>query len=334
MAAAQLGTNETIRDLGDFFASGGHQAIGALVFWSLSGVQIERAALRAEFEAIGMGAAVPRDPRHSTSLTTAIHQMCVGKPNVLARKVGKGWGIVIEDTQQVEERPGEVASRLKHVHAATVYADPMELSMRRRAENAPQQKALELEWRFTPAAHQVRRVFELAQEVEQKFLDARAYLDTSDLSTILVNAMHGTTKDALLGAVSLRQTAGGLYFVHASRLGVLHQLRDALQRLAPQSDISVLTITGSADNLGAASKAARQSFQLQLADLKREVQEFRATTPLGNRSERNITTRADHYRQLAGRVELFRDVLGGIADELGNEIEGARGELERLLDAP
>jgi len=328
-----LGTSETIRDLGDFLGAGGHQAVGAIVFWSLSSVQIERAELRAAFEQIGMGAAVPKDPRHSTSLTTAVHQMLVGKPGVLARKVDKGWGIVIESHQAVEPGTGQARARLRYQHSATVVADPFDLGMAARREKFPEQRALELDWTFTPASDCVRRTFELAREVEQRFLDARRYLDTSDLSTILVNAMHGTTRDSLLGAVSLRQTAGGLYFVHASKIEKLRALQGVLARLAPQSEITLLTITGSADNLAAAAKAARQSFQLQLAELRSEVAEFRRTTPIGNRSERSITTRADHYRQLAARVELFRDVLGSITDQLEAEITGARGELERLLDA-
>lgn len=329
--AAALGTNETIRDLGDFLASGGQHTIGALVFWSLSGVEVERDVFRQELEALGMAAAMPRDPRHSTSLRTALGRLLVGKANLLVRQVDKGWGLVVE--QAVAPEPGSKGpSKLKHVHCATVVADPMDLAVERRRE-AGKQLAPDLAWTFTPTLPLMARTYELARETEEHYLHARRYLDTSDLSVILVNAMHGTTRDTLLGAVSLRQTTGGLYFVHSSKLEQLAQLRELVQRHAPKSDLTILTITGSADNLAAAGGAARQSFQIQLAELRKEVAEFRSTTPLAERTERSVTTRAAHFRQLAAKVELFRDVLGGITDELTREIDGAKGEVERLLDA-
>jgi hypothetical protein len=329
MAAQSLDTsNHTLSHLGDFLASGGHRTIGALVFWSLAGVRIERTALRAALGEAGLGAAMSRDPRHSASLTTAVHQVQVGKPNVLMRKVAKGWALVLESPDPAQ--PG----KLTHVHAATVVADPMEIMVERRRERHPERPAPELDWKFQAPAEALALVMPLAREVEEKFAETRSYLNTSDLGAILVNAMHGTTRDQLLGAVSLRQTTGGLYFVHGSKLPVLHALRSVVERLAPKCEINVLTITGSSDNLQAAGKAARASFQLQLAELKKEVSEFRAGTPLAQRQERSVVTRADAYRQLSARVELFRDVLGGIADELGEEIEGARAEVERLLDAP
>ncbi len=328
MAAQQLGASETISHLGDFLASGGHQTIGAIVFWSLSGVRIERSELRAAFEEIGMGAAVPKDPRHSASLTTAVHQAAVGKPNVLMRKVAKGWAVVLESPDP--EQP----ARLRHTHAATVVADPMELAVERRRAAQPERLAPELDWKIQAPAEAIAKVLPIAREIEERFIDVRKHLDTSDLSCILVNAMHGTTRDQLLAAVSLRQTSGGLYFVHASKVPALLSLRAAVERLAPKCDLNVLTITGNADNLAAAGKAARQSFLAQLSDLRKEVSEFRASVPLGERTERSVTTRAAAYQQLAGKVELFRDVLGNVASELGEAISAARVEVERLLDAP
>lgn len=328
MAAQQADTSETITNLGDFLASGGHQTIGALVFWSLSGVRVERAELRAAFAEIGMGAAVPKDPRHSASLTTAIHQAAVGKPNVLMRKMAKGWAVVLESPDP--NAPG----KLKHTHAATVVADPMEMLVERRRAADPQRLAPELDWKFQAPAEALKAVLPIAREVEERFVAVRQYLDTSDLSCILVNAMHGTSKDQLLSAVSLRQSSGGLYFVHSSKLPKMLALRQAVERLAPKCELNVLTITGNADNLAAAGKAARSSFLMQLAELRKEVSEFRASVPVGERTERSVSTRAAAYQALAGKVELFRDVLGDVADQLGNEIEGARAEVERLLDAP
>lgn len=326
MAASQLSTTETVTHLGDFLASGGHKTIGALVFWSLAGVKCRREELRAALQEAGVGAAMGKDPGHAASLSRAVHATKAGKPQLVERKLAKGWALVIQSTEVGTD------GKLKLVHAATVKADPMEFAVARRRAQSPQQKAHDLEWKFQAPAAELRAVLPIAREIEERYLEAREWLDTSDLSEILVNAMHGTSKDQLLGAVSLRQSSGGLYFVHGSKLPRLLALRGVVERFAPKCDINVMTITGSEENLAAAGKAARQGFQHQLQELRKEVAEFRAGTELGKRRESSVTTRAEAYSRLAARVEMFRDVLGGVADELGAEIEGARAEVERLLE--
>jgi hypothetical protein len=326
MAAAQLSTTETLTHLGDFLASGGHQTIGALVFWSLSGVKCRRDELRAALKEAGVGAAMGKDPGHAASLSRAVHAVKAGKPQLVERRLAKGWALVIQSNEVGE------GGKLKLVHAATVQADPLESAVRRRQQQNPHQIAHDLEWKFQAPAAELRAVLPIAREVEEKYLEVRDWLDTAGLSEILVNAMHGTSKDQLLGAVSLRQSSGGLYFVHGSKLPLLHALRGVVERFAPACDINVMTITGSQDNLAAAGKAARQGFQHQLQELRAELAEFRASTELGKRRETSITVRAEGFRRLQARVELFRDVLGGVADELGAQIEEARGEVERLLE--
>ncbi len=326
MAASQLSTTETVSHLGDFLASGGHKAIGALVFWSLAGVKCRRDELREALKEAGAGGAMGRDPGHEACLTRAVHAVQPGKPQLVVRKVAKGWALVIQGAEVGE------GGKLKLVHAATVKADPLEFAVKRRQEQNKGQLAHDLEWKFQAPAAELKAVMPIAREVEEKYLETREWLDTAGLSEILVNAMHGTSKDQLLGAVSLRQSSGGLYFVHGSKLPLLLRLRGVVERFAPKCDINVMTITGSEDNLAAAGKAARAGFQHQLQELRKEVAEFRAGTELGKRREGSITTRADGFRRLAARVEMFRDVLGDVAEELGAEIESARGEVERLLE--
>jgi hypothetical protein len=334
MAAEQKAGQESagtiVGQLGQVFRGAGERTIGAMCFWSLSGVDVSRDEFRAAFEAIGMAAAVPRDPRHDTSLTTAVKAVQIGKRDVVVRRVAKGWGIVLEKTET--ETAG---ARLKLTHALTVHADPDPTTIRLAREKDPANRlAPELVWKFSGTPDQIERARLLASEITQEYLKTRARIGTSDLSAVLVNTMHGTTKDSLLAAVSLRQSSGGLYFVHASKVQAARDLADTVHRIAPKCALSVLTITGNADNLAAAAQAAKNGFVTQLNELKAEVAQFRSETDLGKRTERNVTVRAAHYTALASRVQLFRDVLGDIADELNFEITAAKAEVERLLDAP
>lgn len=302
----------------------GSKTIGALVFWSLSGVDCSRDALRDAFTARGMAAAVPRDPRPTTLLSTAVKATGVGKANVLWRRAGSGWALVLEET--VTENG---ATRLAHAHVATVKVDAHLEYVKRALLQNPQRLAPELQWKFTGKPLQVHRAQVIAAEVEQAYHRAKNYLETADLSVVLVNLMHGTSRDTLLGAVSLRQSTGGLYFVHASQVERARQVRDLVHQLAPKCSVVVMAITGEAENLEAAAQAARLGFVTQLNELRNEVTKFLSETPRAEVSDRNINVRVDRYKQLSARVEIFRDILGSVAGELGSQIEAARKDLER-----
>jgi hypothetical protein len=301
-----------VGDLGAFLRAGGTKEIGALVFWSLSGVNIPRDEFRKAFEAHGMGAAVPRAPRHATCLTTAVTGAMVGKKDVFARRLEhNGWGLVVEHHDRDN-------NELAHKHVATVELEGL--------------KNIRLKWKFQGKPEQLAKLSVVKPDIEARYETARTHLDTSDLSSILVNLMHGTARETLLGAVSLRERTGGLYFVHARRLEDLALVKNTVERLAPKCSITVLTISGSADNLAAAAAAARQSFEGQLKELRDELVQFKAQ--LGNKgaTEHNITVRANRYDQLNARVELFRDVLGDVALELEMSIASAKAELVKELE--
>lgn len=317
----------TAEKLEAVLAGTGTRTIGALVFWSLSGVDCSRVAFREAFEAIGMGAAVPRDPRESTLLTTAVRLSGTGKANVLWRRAGKGWALVLEEAIADPDRPE--TTRLAHTHVATVTIDTHREYVKRALAQNPNRLAPELQWRFQGKPAQVARAQVIAAELEQHYHQTKHFMDTADLSVTLVNLMHGTSRDTLLGAVSLRQSTGGLYFVHSSKVEQARQVRDLVHQLASKSSVVVMAITGEAENLEAAAQAAKLGFASQLNELRAEVTKFLAETPRHAVSDRNVSVRVDRYKQLSTRVEIFRDILGSVAGELGNQIEAARKDLER-----
>lgn len=321
-----MAISATAAKIGQVLEGVGSKTIGALVFWSLSGVDIGRAELRQEFQDAGLGAAVPRDPRESTLLTSAMRRTMVGRSDTFTRRFSKGWGIVLEIPGPPNER-GE--HKLIHQHVASVHVETMQIAVDRARMANPQRLAPELVWRFHGQAEHVVRAQAVALVVEQEYRNAADRLDTSDLSNVLVNLMHGTTRDPLLAAVSLRQSTGGLYFVHASKVDQARQVRDLVQRLSPQSSFVVMTLTGEADNLDAAAQSAELGFTSQLAELRDEVREFLAKTPRSELTDRSVRIRADRFQLLRARVELFRDVLGTVAGELQGQIELAREQLQK-----
>ncbi len=310
-----MGAVATVREIGDLLGAGGTHTIGALVFWTLAGVSVPRAEFRKTFEDMGMGSAVPRDPRPQTCLTTAVTGAMVGKKDVIARRLprGGGWGIVLESHDSNE-------NKLEHGHIATVELEGV--------------ADVRTKWSARGKPAQLVRMASVKADIDVRYAQARSHLDTSDLSTILVNLMHGTTRETLLGAVSLRERTGGLYFVHSSRLEDLRLVKDAIERLAPSCQIVIMTITGSTDNLRAAAAAARQSFEAQLKELKEELAEFKSSLTEQDKdvSNRNIDVRAAKFDQLRSRVELFSDVLGDITKELTIQIATAKAELIRELE--
>lgn len=305
----------TTERLGTYLEAHGTRTIGALVFWTLANVNVGREDFRRAMAEEGLGAAVPRDPRPTTCLTTAVRKAMVGKSDAFVRRLdGGAWGIVLE-RQDVEDK------RLQHAHVASVRVETSELK-----------PTPELKWDVKARPGQLERLRSIGGEVQARFVEAMTRLDTSDLSAVMTTSMHGTTRDQLVGAVSLRERTGGLYFVHASKLDVLRRLKAVVERFCPECSIVVMTITGEADNLEQAAQAARQSFVAQLKELQAEVATFRSELGGKQPTDRNLTVRANRFKQLAARVELFGDILGDVAGELKTQIDQARVNLEAELE--
>lgn len=313
-----MGTNAiaVATELSDFLSSGGTKTLGALVFWSLSGVNIPRGELRREFTDAGLQAAVPRDPKISTMLTTAVGDAMVGQRDLVARRFGAGWAVQLEQKDPEDDRV------LRYTQILTMVPTV-----------APTPDGIPIAWKYRGTVAQLARAQVVRDAIALKFAQTRDYLNTSDLSTILVNLMHGTSKDTLLGAVSLRERTGGLYFVHAKHLEDARLVREILERLSPKSVITIMTLMGDADNLAAAAAAARRSFETQLKELREEVLEFKATLAKDDKTatDRQVELRTDRYQQLRDRVLLFSDVLGDISGELTREIDAARDALREGL---
>lgn len=305
--------NTTTEELGAVLSAGGTQTLGALVFWSLSAAHIPRAEFRAEIEKLGLESALERDPSAKGALGRAVPNTFSGRKGILARRLPKGWAIVREKLVVGQ------AADYAHVVTLTANGDAMEITYL----NDYTEELLVAEF---PG---------LLATLREQFDAARSYIQTPDLSEFLSAAINGSTKRGLFSALSLRERTGGLYFVHGSQVERLMALRGLLARLAPHCTINVMRLTGDSENLSQAAQAARVTFSAQLATLRNELSEFKASRQAEGRevSDAAVTVRMGRFRELSDRVALFRDVLGEVTTELETEITTARDVMVAELEA-
>jgi hypothetical protein len=304
----------TKEQVGAVLSSVGATTLGALVFWSLSGVRVLRADFRAGLESIGLDAAMAADPTPKGALGKAMPAIMVGKRGVFARKApGGGLAIVVEQAMD---------GALQHVHVATASTRGGQLGIERKAPDADEL--------LVAAGHPG-----LLVELEETYRTVRDYLGTVDLSEILSSAMNGSPHRGLFAALSLRERTGGLYFVPAAGVPRMAQLAELIHQVAPECQISVMTITGDQANLAQAAQAARSTFAAQLAELRTELLSFGAKLEADGKQPgtHSITVRAERFRELQARVQVFRDVLGDVAAELDGQIVAVRTELLGKLEA-
>ncbi len=301
--------NATAEKLGEVLASQGTHTIGALVFWTLHGVQIPYATLAAKLDEIGLGSAMVRPPKPEAALADAVRKVQVGRKGILFRQMKREWALMVEQAG---------GDRLKLEHVATF-----------RISHESGEPSLVLVQELEP----YEGLSALRSAVTEATITSMRYVDTSDLSAVLCTALMGQGSDTMLGGLSLRQSTGGLYYVSAAKLDQLRRLVEALKELAPACSVEVLTLTGDAENLDAAARNVRGNLLTQLKQTREEIQEFIAKLKEQDKSvqSNSYALRAEQFRQLQARADLFADVLGDSLAELKGQIATAGEQLLREL---
>lgn len=301
-------SNATAMKLGEVLGAQGLKTIGALAFWTLSGVRIRRDDLSAALDELGLGAAMVRKPKPASLLAESVKRVGMGQKGLIFRQMKKEWALVVER--------GE-GKRLRFTHVATF----------RCAEKGPGIEVFEEEY-FDGTEN-------LKLAIEAQYREVLEYAHSTDLSAVLCSAMQGVGSDMMLGGLSLRQSTGGLYYVSAAKLDLLKRFAAMVNDKAPQSSIEVLTLTGDSENLDTAARNVRGNITTQLKETREEIKDFIKGLKEEGRSVRDnsLVVRAEQFKQLRGRVELFADVLGDSMAELKGQIEAARVELMAELEA-
>jgi hypothetical protein len=311
---------DTEKKLADFFKGGGSEVMGAVVMWSLSGVHAPRAQLREDLEAIGLGAAVPKDPRPERLLGKAVEASRSGARGlVFRRKSKREWAVV-------EEAEVEGVLEMTHTITLGVEKNPADYFATMRPVRGS-------DGNHTDHPEPSKAAKALADRVVAQYEDAREFATTDDLSIILTQCMGGTTKTPLLGAVSLRQETGGVYFVPGCSVEAVQQLKAVVERVAPASHVTVLTLYGAQENLEEAAHAARQSFQAKLNELRGELTDFVAEMKAGEKemTDRHVATRVSRLDTLQERVDMWKGALGDVQDELVEAIGAAKTEVAKAM---
>lgn len=309
------------RELGEAFGVGardqartllgqGAHTVAAMCWWSLDGVRVRRADLRAELTALGLGKAVQRDPAPHATLARAVRAADARCEGVVADRVGgRRWALLASRTETAAD--GETL--VLHDHVITLGTQDGELV----AAAVPGVAV-------TPA------VGAAAAIIAEEYRERREWMHGSELGATLVRALRGNGRRSLLGALSLRGRTGGVYLVPAGSLPALRALREVVQRAGKGSDLEIWPIAGDAATLEAASRAVRADVTSQLRELREELQG--AATEITAVAEgesdgmaaRSCDVRLARVGVLTERVEMWADALGSSRAELLAQLDAAK----------
>ena len=306
-----------VQNLEAVFAAGGRKVVGAFCYWSLSNVEVNRQLWRDTMESIGLGRAVGREPRAEAMLSDAAHLARSGADGILLRRVDRySWGII-------EEVRGESDNVLSHSHDLTLTVQPSAVPVG--------QRVLVFAVAGAPVAG------DQAQRVAAKMVAACENIAqnvlTTDLSTMLTTAMHGSTVRPMLGAISLRDRTGGLYLLPPGSVVQAKALAAAVNALAGGSRVDVLTLYADDENLATAAQSAKASFTAQLNVLREELAAFQAEAKGATKdvTDRNVDVRLGRLNSLDQRVSMWSEVLGDVRAELVASIEAAKADVVAAL---
>lgn len=127
-------------------------------------------------------------------------------------------------------------------------------------------------------------------------------------------------------AITLRDH-GGVVWVPVPYAETVRRLQAAVERIGT-SKLYILPVHASADANRTLGDAAKVAIEDELAALKAEVEGFMATPP--DRPS-TLVRRLDAFEELAGRANLYRDILQVHVQDLEKTLADLTGSVESLL---
>lgn len=295
-AAPNPPTIRSVSDLSRATTSAGDH-LGDLVWWELSNADIAASTLKTTWENVGLDAhLLPEPPTPEKALRTAVRRCQVGQLDRLIR-LGK------EDDQQLvfavvrEEKLGD--GSLSHQQEARVFLDR---ATGRLKSDSP--------------GHDIVRTI---TDVFDVLIGTHT---VDDVRRTIVRTLHS------LAAVTLRDS-GGVYWVPRHFADTVRRLEQAINRIGA-SRFYVLPVHHTAMGSQALGAAARGSLDADLADLQKELDEFKATPP-DRRS--TLQRRLQAFDELRSRAELYRDILKVRVDDIEQSLTDMAGVVQTLLTA-
>lgn len=307
--------NQSLKKVADVLGQGRH-TIGAIVLWTLEAVHIPRAVLRARFEELGLGAAVPEDPSPEACMRRAAGEGMKGQVKVNDRDSKDLPRVLVRECARDEERVTYAIVEERRVRGQK-RLDYQQLC--RIAVNRTTGK-LELEDPDNAVAKKI-------SEAYQRFVETA---DAQDVSHCLTTALTGTQTQPLLQGLSLRERHGGVYFVHAKHLPTLRLLAQWVEEQT-DSTFNVLTMAADAENLEQAARMAKSAFTAKFRELMEELEQWRSESG-EDANTRSAKVRLSRFARLRDQAELYKDLLGDMAAELSTHVEVVRRQLVTEFD--
>jgi len=150
------------------------------------------------------------------------------------------------------------------------------------------------------------------------------YADTHtsrDIMGMIVKVLKDTN------AVTLRET-GGIYWVPRTKSDEVRKLQNAVEQLG-NSLVFILPVHKTADSERSLGMAAAGSIEAELGTLRDEIAGF-VSDPNGVRAG-TLDRRLATFEDLRGRAELYRSILGVTVEDLEGQLHLMQMSVETLL---
>lgn len=273
----------------------GGEHLGDLVFWTLADARVERAELESLWTKSGLAAELlPDAPTAERALKLAVREAAVGHADQLVRLA--------------KETPDEIVFAIVR-------------------EQRPGDGSLDYTTEARIALDRLRQVFssndpshDLVQAVKARFEMYRTTHHPDDVRRTLVKALHS------FAAVTLRE-GGGIYWAPAAFAAQVRQLQAAVEKIG-SSRVYLLPVHKSAEASRTLGEIAKSSIEDELADLRREIEQFIAAPP--DRAS-TLMRRFDAFEHLRNRAKLYRSALAVEVTDLDLQLDQLSSTVEQLL---
>jgi hypothetical protein len=300
---------ETAGDLRAHLANG-TKPLGALVYWNgLANVRIPRGVFRAEFERLGLGTAIGRDPKAEACLSMAASVASSSRKGAAKVKLKeKGTHAVYAVMMRRDITLPDHDLRLRLIEEARIAID--------RGQPSPTPTVITAD---DVAPDDDRDA--VIDAVIAEYTDLLANARTEEVSEALMEAM------VLLGGLTLRP---GVYFVPTANLGRLHDLRVFIEAYTSIA-ISAWDISTTDVNAAQTVRDARATFLDKIHELAEECRTYVEAKGDDELTAKSINTRIRRFQDLDGQVELYADILGDQAKQLRTTLEAARAAFQKSV---
>lgn len=292
--------HETKRVLGQ-----GTRPLGALVYWdNLKNVEVLRTTLLAGFDAAGLAAAVSTPSEPATVLGLAVNKQAH------RRDADAQIDMVAKMDSEV------VYAVLGHDVDGTGFTQWTE-RVRLRLDRTLARPVLQIE---PIAGRQVTPAVDLViSEVAADYTTLLDYAKSTEVSSSLVRAMK------VAQTIALRS---GVYLAPLSAMPAIESLAKFIEK-ETKIVFSMWEIMDGDRNAATAKRDAFNEFHTALTDLRDEVDAFTASVKPDEANFRNVGAFVRRFKDLDGKVLIYADVLGELAESLRSSIDGARAALTK-----